>query len=135
MHEEMIPIVMFLVAGLVLSLYFYFRSKDRQLIIEKGMSPEIVDNMFKYKWNPFIWLKLGVVVACGSLGVLLGNFLMWQFPERYFDRDLDRYFTSANESMMAFSIFFMIGIGFIAAFYLSRKMEREEEDRKNKMQS
>jgi len=132
MHEEAIPIVMFLVIGLVCSLYFYFRSKDRQLIIEKGMSPEIVNNMFKYRWNPYIWLKVGLVVAFGSLGVLLGNYLMWQFPHHYWDSDLNRAVADANESMMVFSIFFMIGLGFIAAFFLSRKLEREEEERKSK---
>ena len=135
MHgDEMVPIIMFLVIGVVLALYFYFRSKDRQLIIEKGMSPEIVNNMFKYRWNPYIWLKVGVVVAFGSLGVLLGNYLMWAFPNHYWNEELSRAIPDDNPTMMVFSIFFMIGAGFVAAFFISRKMEREEEERKNKLQ-
>jgi|GEM_PF-720563 len=134
MHEEMIPIILFLVTGIVLVVYFYFRSKDRQLIIEKGMSPEIVNNLFRFRWNPYIWLKVGVVTACGSLGILLGNFLMWAFPDRWWSEANNTMMTSSNETMMAFSILFMIGVGFIAAFYLSRKMEREEEERENKIQ-
>lgn len=133
MHEEMIPIVMFLVIGLVLSLYFFFRSKDRQLIIEKGLSPELIENLFRSRRNPFIWLKVGIITACGSLGVILGNFLMWQYPEHWWDDELNKAIASPNESMMAFSIFFMIGVGFVLAFLLSRKMEREEEERKSKV--
>ncbi len=132
MNEEMIPIILFLVIGTVISLYFYFRSKDRQLIIEKGMSPEIVNNLFKYRMNPYIWLKVGVVVAFGSLGVLLGNYLMWAFPNHYWDYDSQSAHITDNPAMMVFSIFFMIGAGFVAAFYLARKMEREEEERKGK---
>lgn len=132
MHEEMIPIVMFLVIGLVLSLYFFFRSKDRQLIIEKGLSPDLIENLFRSRRNPFIWLKVGIITACGSLGVILGNFLMWQYPEHWWSDKLNKAFASPNESMMAFSIFFMIGIGFVLAFFLARKMEREEEERKNR---
>jgi hypothetical protein len=132
--DDMIPIIMFLVIGVVLALYFYFRSKDRQLIIEKGMSPEIVNNMFKYKWNPYIWLKVGIVVALGSLGVLIGNYLMWAFPNHYWDSELNSAIPENNPTMMVFSIFFMIGVGFVAAFFISRKMEREEEDRKQRLQ-
>lgn len=134
MHGEMmVPIVLFLVVGVVLALYFYFRSKDRQLIIEKGMSPEIVNNMFKYRWNPYIWLKVGVVVSFGSLGILIGNTLMWAFPNHYWDSELNRAIPEENATMMVFSIFFFIGLGFVTAFYLSRKMEREEEERKLKL--
>lgn len=133
MDGNFIPIIMFLVIGVVISLYFFFRSKDRQLIIEKGLSPEMIQNMFRYKWNPYLWLKVGVVTACGSLGILIGNYLMWAFPLHYREYESARSYTEENPTMMVFSIFFMVGIGFILAFFLSRKMEREEEERTQRM--
>jgi len=134
MHDaELVPIIMFLVIGVVISLYFFFRSKDRQLIIEKGLSSEEIQKMFRYKWNPYLWLKVGIVTVCGSLGLLIGNYLMWAFPLRERDFDGGYTYTDANGVMMAFSIIFTIGAGFILAFYLSRKIEREEEERQNRL--
>jgi hypothetical protein len=133
MDGNFIPIIMFLVIGVVISLYFFFRSKDRQLIIEKGISAEAIQTMFKYKWNPYLWLKVGVVTACGSLGILIGNYLMWAFPLHYREFESSSLYVEENPTMMVFSIFFMVGVGFILAFFLSRKMEREEEERKERM--
>ena len=42
-----IPIVMFLVIGLVLVTFFYFRSREKQLMIEKGLSYEQMMELLK----------------------------------------------------------------------------------------
>ena len=52
-----------LIVGLVIALFFYFRSKERQMMIEKGLSPEQITELFKSKRNPYTWLKLGVIIV------------------------------------------------------------------------
>ena len=134
-NGAVVSIMLFLIIGVVLVVYFYFRSKDRQLIIEKGVSPEMTQNMFRYKFSPYIWFRIGIVIACGSLGILVGNYLMYAFPIIHYAGYAKNpyYYTEVNPAMMIFSIFFGIGVGFILAFYLSRRMEEKDDEKRNKI--
>ena len=44
-----IPIVMFLVAGLIWITFIFYRSRERQLLIEKGPSAEDMKKFFEQK--------------------------------------------------------------------------------------
>ncbi|MFH1196734.1 MAG: DUF6249 domain-containing protein [bacterium] len=109
MHGEfLIPIVMFLVTGLVLVTYFYFRSREKQLMIEKGMSYEQMLEFLKSKRNPYTWLKLGVITFFFGLGLGFGMML-----EDFYDR----------EYWVPFLLFTSTGLGFVVAFYVTKKYE------------
>ena len=65
-----IPIILFLVTGLVAVVYLYLRSRERQMLIEKNLDAEAIKEFFNNKRNydPFRLLKvrsyLFVLRAC-----------------------------------------------------------------------
>lgn len=106
-----VGMVFILVVGLVIITYYYFRSKERQLIIEKGLSAEQIAELIKNKKNPYIVLKLGLIVLFFGIGLGLGLLLE------------DSGYSGA---WIPFLIFAFTGTGFIAAFFVSRKFEKED---------
>jgi predicted histidine transporter YuiF (NhaC family) len=101
-----------LIVGLVIALFFYFRSKERQMMIEKGLSPEQITELFKSKRNPYTWLKLGVIIVGSGLGIGLG--VMAEQADW-------------NDGFISLFIITFIGLGFVGAFFISRKFEKEDE--------
>ncbi len=123
--ETLIPIVLFLVTGLVIVTFIYYRSKEKQMMIEKGLSIEQMMELLKTKRDPYISLKLGIVILFIGLGLGLG-FLM---------RDLTAYQvvhgTGADQwteyrdhdEWISFWIIAMTGLGFVTAFLFTRKLK------------
>jgi hypothetical protein len=106
-----IPIIMLLVIGLVLVTYFYFRSRERQMLIDKGLSAEQIKEFFERKKDNLNLLKIGVIVFFFGLGLGFGMML--------------EDFTS-KEYWIPFSLFVLTGIGFIVANLVSRKMTKDK---------
>jgi len=106
-----IPIVLFLVLGLVFVSYYYFRYRERQMLIEKGLDAESIKQFFDSKKDPNRLLKLGVL--CVFFGIGLGVGLMLQ---DYLGRD---YY-------VPFSLFTITGIGFVVANLISKKYESKD---------
>ena len=102
-----------LIIGLVIATYFYFRSRERQMMIEKGLTADQMAELVKSKKNPYVWLKLGVVVIGTGLGVGLGVLA----------DDI-----GLSEGFIPLLIITFIGIGFVSAFFISRKIEKEDEE-------
>jgi Domain of unknown function (DUF6249) len=87
MVEELIPIVMFIVIGVVLSLYFYFRFRTRnemqetvRVALEKGqeLSPELIDRLGEPRKPADRDLRRGVIamalaLACISFGYFMAD--------------------------------------------------------------
>lgn len=105
-------IIFFITMGLVIATYLYFRSRERQMIIEKGLSPEQINETFRSKKNPYIWLKLGIIIIGAGIGIGLG--VIFNHAD-------------VNVGFIPLSIITFIGIGFVAAFFVSRKYEKEDE--------
>lgn len=101
-----------LIVALVIASFFYFRSRERQMMIEKGLSPEQITELFKSKRNPYTWLKLGIIIVGAGLGIGLGVMAA--------NADL-------NEGLIPLSIITLTGLGFVSAFFISRKFEKEDE--------
>lgn len=70
-----IPIIIVLVVGLILVTYFYFRSRERQMLIEKGLDAKSIKEFFETKRDPFWLLKLGIVIFFFGLGLGIGMML------------------------------------------------------------
>ena len=107
-----------LIVGLVIATYFYFRSRERQMMIEKGLTPEQMAELFKSKRNPYTWLKLGIIIIGTGLGVGFGVLA-------------DNW--GMNEGFIPLSIITFIGLGFVAAFFVSRKFEKEDDGNISKL--
>ena len=119
MHGEMVPIVMFLMIGLVLGLFYYFRYRSRaemqqtvRSALERGqeLSPELLDRLGEPRRSPGRDLRLGMIalalaVALGLFGVVLGE------PD-------------AIRPMLAVSMLpLLVGIAYLALWYLNRHEE------------
>jgi len=105
-----IPIVGFLVVGIILVAYFFFRSRERQLLIEKGMDAQSIKEFFQNKKDPFRMLKIGIVTIGFGLGLGLGIMLNE---------------STHQEHWVPLFLFTITGVGFVAANIVSRMLEKK----------
>jgi hypothetical protein len=104
-----IPIVTVLVIGIILVSYFFFKSRERQLLIEKGMDAQSIKEFFQSKKDPFRLLKIGIVTIAFGLGTGLGIMLEQNFYGDYW---------------VVLCLFTITGAGFVVANIVSRKLEK-----------
>jgi hypothetical protein len=120
MHEEVvavfIPIVMFLIIGLIWVTSIYYKSRERQMLIEKGLSAEDMKKFFEQKRDPFWLMKVGII--CIFFGIGLGIGLMSGAEE-------------TREVVTPTSIFIFTGIGFVLSNIYGNKMRRNYDLEKN----
>jgi len=113
MHEEVvavfIPIVATLVIGIILVSYFFFRSRERQLLIEKGMDAQSIKDFFEGKKDPFRLLKIGIITIAFGLGLGFGIMMEVDYSGGYW---------------VPLFLFTVTGIGFVVANIISRKLEK-----------
>jgi len=105
-----IPIVMFLITGLVLIAFIYYRSRERQLLIEKGMSAAEIKQFFQQKKDPFILFKIGIISIFFGLGLGFGIML-----EQYGQKDF----------WVPLLLFVGTGIGFVIANLSGNKLKEK----------
>jgi len=110
----LVPIVFFLVTGLVWVTWIYFRSREKQMMIEKGMSYEQMMEFMKTKRDPFVMLKIGIVVFFFGLGLGVGLII-------------ENTFYVEEGTWIPLLIFTMTGLGFIIAFFTTRKLEEKQK--------
>ena len=116
MGSEVIVVpIIFFTCGAVLLAYIFYRYKERSAIIEKGLSTEQMAAFFNrnIKRDPLLMLKIGIVVFFFGLGLGGGTLL----------NEMTGY-----EEWIAFLIFTMTGLGFIVAYFVSKKYESPEKE-------
>ena len=106
-----IPIIGILVTGIILVTYFFLRSRERQMLIEKGMDAQSIKEFFQNKKDPYRMLKIGIVTIGFGLGLGLGIML-----EEY----------THQEYWIWLFLFTITGVGFVAANIVSRKLEKNQ---------
>ena len=104
-------ITLFLVAGAVFITWIYFRSKEKQMMIEKGMSYEQMLEFLKSKRNPYTLLKMGIVIAVSGIGIGIGSYIA------------ENYGNNGLGGIAALFIIVFVGLGFITAFFTTKKYE------------
>lgn len=104
-----IPIIMFLIIGLITVTAIYYRSRERQMLIDKGLSAEDMKKFFEQKRDPFWLMKVGII--CIFFGIGLGIGLMSGAEE-------------TREVVTPTSIFVFTGIGFVIANLYGNKLRR-----------
>ncbi len=107
-----IPIISIIVTGLAFVTWVYFRSKEKQMIIERGLDVELVKTLFERKKSPYALLKIGIIVLFFGIG--LGTGLL-----------IEVY--TGVEEWVPFLIFAGLGIGFILAFLIARKIGEKDK--------
>ena len=111
----LVPITLFLVTGLIWVTWIYFRSREKQLMIEKGLSYEQMMEFFKTKRDPYLMLKMGIVIFFFGLGLGLGLMV-----ESYSDFD--------EGVWIPFLLFTFTGLGFVVAFFTARLFEKKNKE-------
>lgn len=122
--EEGVPLIVFfttviptLVLGGVFITYIYYRSREKQLMIEKGIPPEKMVELLKQKRSPYTMLKIGIVVFAFGLGLGLGMLIAE---------------ATDTEQWIAFLIITFTGTGFVAASLIGKRLEdRDKLNEKN----
>jgi len=117
-----IPIILFLVIGMVMISSFYFRYREKQSFIEKGLDfhDKILDSqsikelneVFERKKSPYALMKTGIIAIAFGIGLGLGMFL-----QDYTDRDY----------WIPFSMFVVTGIGFVVANVVGNLLESKNK--------
>ncbi len=123
--EELIPIIMFLVIGLVIITFIYFRSREKQMMIEKGLSIEQMMELLKTKRDPYTMLKLGIIILFVGLGLGIGFlFQQWTGYQVQYGTGNDRWTDhQVHGEWMGFWVVTMTGLGFVTAFLATRKLK------------
>ncbi|MCH7827066.1 MAG: hypothetical protein IIC75_03675, partial [Bacteroidetes bacterium] len=98
--------------------YYYLRSRERQILIEKGLDAESIKEFFdsrKSEKSSYNLMKIGIISIAFGLGLGLGIGLGDRGPE--------------TEFWIPLSIFVFTGIGFIVANIVGKKLD--DNDRKS----
>lgn len=129
-----IPIIFFIVVGLVITLAIYFKSREKQMMIEKGLSTEqmfeLLHTREKERKNGYFLLKGGIImVFLITLGII-GNIIdrVYFFGYRTWE-DGTKYWDSEPVYTVWFT-FLGLGIGAIVAHFVARKVELKENGQK-----
>ncbi|MBU1097344.1 MAG: hypothetical protein CVV23_09335 [Ignavibacteriae bacterium HGW-Ignavibacteriae-2] len=119
-----VPIIVFfsvalpiLVVGAVFVTFIYYRSREKQLMIEKNMSYQEMMEFIKSRRDNYILLKLGFIIMFFGIGLGLGLLI-------------DNY--TYVEEWIPFLIFAFTGAGFITAHYFAKMQERKDNLNKTK---
>jgi Domain of unknown function (DUF6249) len=107
-----IPIVFFLVTGLIFVTGFYFRSRERQMLIDKGLDAQSIKEFFEQKHDPYTLMKFGIIILAFGIGLGLGLMLESSTDEGYW---------------IVLFMFTFTGIGFIVANAVAQKLLKKSE--------
>jgi hypothetical protein len=141
---------MFVVAIVALSLFFVFglpmitaivlgykwigaRHTERIGLINQGIMPESRSSIKKPNPNRLVSLRNGIVLAFLAIGIVAGFLLpnLSEFSTRNGGFEIDGYLieiATGGFFTVTVSIVFFLGLGYLTYFFVSRKMEKEEEE-------
>jgi len=108
-----IPIFITLIVGIIAVTGMYFGSKEKQMLIEKGLTPAEIKEFLHKKRDKNLLLKIGLIMAFFGLGIGFGMFL----------KD-----ATSKDFYAPLSIFVFTGVGFILASKFGNKKETSEEE-------
>jgi len=103
-----IPIIFIIAIALVLVTAFYYKSREKQLLIEKGLNAEQIKEFFESKKDPNRLIKYGIIIFAFGLGLGLGMILEDSTSKEYWIPLLIMTFT---------------GLGFIGSGFVARKYD------------
>jgi len=103
-----IPIIAIIATALILITAFYYKSREKQLLIEKGLGADQIKEFFESKKDPNRLLKFGIIIFAFGLGLGLG-IMMEDF--------------TSKEYWIPLLLFTFTGLGFIVSGLVARKYD------------
>ena len=73
--EQLIPIVLFITIGLVISLHLIARHRERQLLIEKEVDVEALKKLYHRPKNIYTTAKWALIFLFGGIGLMVGVYI------------------------------------------------------------
>lgn len=106
-----IPIIFIVIVGLIVITGIYLKSRERQMLIEKGLTAEDMKAFFENKKsiNPFLLARIGIICIFFGLGLGLGMFM----------EDV-----TSKEYWAPLCIFVGTGLGFVLANFFGSKFPK-----------
>lgn len=124
-----IPIITILVIGLVGLTSIYLKSKEKQLMIEKGLTSEQIAELISQKErsskNRFLLLKSGIIIIFLVIGGIIGNMIDRAFFFHYEVIEGQRIYHD-DPVYGVWLAFLGLGIGAVIAHFITIKYERKE---------
>jgi len=105
-----IPIIITLVVGIVIVVHIYLQSREKQILIEKGLSTDEIKKFLEQKHDGLGLLKIGIISIAFGIGLGFGMFM----------ED-----TTSKEYWIPLSLFIGTGIGFVVANVITEKMKKK----------
>jgi hypothetical protein len=103
-----IPIIAIIATALILITAFYYKSREKQLLIEKGLSADQIREFFESKKDPNRLLKFGIIIFAFGLGLGLG-IMMEDFTSKGY--------------WIPLLLFTFTGLGFVVSGLVARKYD------------
>lgn len=103
-----IPIIGIIATALVIVAAIYYKSREKQMLIEKGLSAEQIKEFFESKKDPNRLLKIGIIIFAFGLGLGLGIML----------ND-----ATSKDFWVPLLLFTFTGLGFIGSGFVARKYD------------
>lgn len=110
MEGILVPIIFFLVIGLVIISWLYFRFKEKQIMIDKGFKAEEMLLLLKMKPSKNLLLITGILSIFFGIGLGVGIHV-----EEFTNYD----------AAVPFFLFVITGIGFVIAFFVDKKITEQ----------
>lgn len=107
-----IPIIMFLIIGLIWVTFIFFRSKERQMLINKGLTAEEIKQFFYMKKDPFFLLKFGIISFFFGIGLGIGLILNDNTSKEYW---------------VPLFLFTVSGLGFVISNLVGNKLAKQNK--------
>lgn len=124
-----IPLITVLVVGIVIVTSIYLKSKEKQLMIEKGLTAEQIAELIAEKEksgrNRFLLLKSGIIIIFLVIGGIIGNIIdrAFFFHYEYFDGQKIYHDDPVYGVWLAF---LGLGIGAVIAHFVAMRIENKE---------
>ncbi len=113
---ELIPIILFITIGLVISLHLIARHRERQLLIEKEVDVEALKKLYHRPKNMYSTAKYALIMLFGGVGLMVG-LISYENMGRH------------NEGYVFASVFISVGIGLLVWQKLYGNKEIEESEK------
>jgi len=110
-----VPIVLFLVIGMVMVSAYYFKYREKQMLIEKGLDAQSIKEFFENKKehkDSYFLLKIGIIAIAFGIGLGAGMALQDYTYKDYW---------------VPFALFTFTGIGFVIANIVGSKLEAKNK--------